>query len=208
MKITYITAGAGGMYCGSCIRDNALAAALTERGHDVTLLPLYTPTRTDEENVSQHRVFLRRHQRVSGAICLAVSQDALAARPALGVAVAAADRLGARGRDTTGAARGADGVGARGRARPPAEGARQARALAARTAASRRARHLELDADRHCRTAQGRAGVSDRLHVAGRERVHGAVARAVSVPGEGVDPVAGCHTSTRSWRSATTTPAT
>ena len=57
MKITYITAGAGGMYCGSCIRDNALAAALTGRGHEVTLLPLYTPTRTDEENVSQHRVF-------------------------------------------------------------------------------------------------------------------------------------------------------
>jgi glycosyltransferase involved in cell wall biosynthesis len=57
VKITYITAGAGGMYCGSCIRDNALATALTGRGHDVTLLPLYTPTRTDEENVSQHRVF-------------------------------------------------------------------------------------------------------------------------------------------------------
>ncbi len=45
------------MYCGSCIRDNALAAALTGCGHDVTLLPLYTPTRTDEENVSQHRMF-------------------------------------------------------------------------------------------------------------------------------------------------------
>jgi glycosyltransferase involved in cell wall biosynthesis len=45
------------MYCGSCIRDNALAAALTARGQDVTLLPLYTPTRTDEENVSQHRLF-------------------------------------------------------------------------------------------------------------------------------------------------------
>ena len=57
MKITYITAGAGGMYCGSCIRDNALAAGLTGRGHDVTLVPLYTPTRTDEENVSQHRLF-------------------------------------------------------------------------------------------------------------------------------------------------------
>jgi len=57
VKITYITAGAGGMYCGSCIRDNALAAALIGRGHDVTLLPLYTPTRTDEENVSLRRVF-------------------------------------------------------------------------------------------------------------------------------------------------------
>ena len=57
MRIISITAGASGMYCGSCIRDNALAAALTRRGHDVTLLPLYTPTRTDEENVSQKRVF-------------------------------------------------------------------------------------------------------------------------------------------------------
>ena len=57
MKITYVTAGAGGMYCGSCLRDNALAAALSRRGHDVTLLPLYTPTRTDEQNVSQRRVF-------------------------------------------------------------------------------------------------------------------------------------------------------
>ena len=57
MRITYITAGAGGMYCGSCIRDNALAAALMARGHEVLLLPVYTPTLTDEENVSADRVF-------------------------------------------------------------------------------------------------------------------------------------------------------
>ena len=40
MKILSIAAGAGGMYCGSCLRDNALAAELVARGHDVTLLPL------------------------------------------------------------------------------------------------------------------------------------------------------------------------
>lgn len=45
------------MYCGSCLRDNALATELMARGHDVTLLPVYTPTRTDEPNVSQERVF-------------------------------------------------------------------------------------------------------------------------------------------------------
>ncbi len=45
------------MYCGSCLRDNALAAELSRQGHDVTLLPLYTPTRTDEENVSHPRIF-------------------------------------------------------------------------------------------------------------------------------------------------------
>src|SRR5918994_7395692 len=45
------------MYCGSCLRDNALAAALLARGHDVVLSPVYTPTRTDERNVSQDKVF-------------------------------------------------------------------------------------------------------------------------------------------------------
>ncbi|MGH9460442.1 MAG: glycosyltransferase family 4 protein, partial [Vicinamibacteria bacterium] len=56
MKILYVTAGAGGMYCGSCVRDNALAAELMATGHDVVLMPVYTPTRTDEPNVSEHRV--------------------------------------------------------------------------------------------------------------------------------------------------------
>jgi glycosyltransferase involved in cell wall biosynthesis len=45
------------MYCGSCLRDNALAAELLARGHDVLLMPVYTPTRTDERNVSQRHVF-------------------------------------------------------------------------------------------------------------------------------------------------------
>ena len=44
------------MYCGSCLRDNALAAELIARGHDVTLLPLYTPLRTDEINVTRPTV--------------------------------------------------------------------------------------------------------------------------------------------------------
>jgi glycosyltransferase involved in cell wall biosynthesis len=57
MKVLYITAGAGGMYCGSCLRDNALAAELIAEGHDVALVPLYTPTLTDEPNVSQQKVF-------------------------------------------------------------------------------------------------------------------------------------------------------
>jgi glycosyltransferase involved in cell wall biosynthesis len=57
MRIAYIAAGAGGMYCGSCIHDNALATALMGLGHEVALLPAYTPLRTDEENVSEERVF-------------------------------------------------------------------------------------------------------------------------------------------------------
>lgn len=57
MRILYITAGAAQMYCGSCLRDNALASELLARGHDVVLVPLYTPTLTDEPNVSRGRVF-------------------------------------------------------------------------------------------------------------------------------------------------------
>src|SRR6266545_6084612 len=56
MDILSITAGAAGMYCGSCLRDNALAVELLRRGHRVTLLPLYTPTNPDEHNVSRNRV--------------------------------------------------------------------------------------------------------------------------------------------------------
>ena len=52
MNILSITAGAADMYCGSCLRDNALAAELIARGHQVTLLPVYTPTVTDEPNMS------------------------------------------------------------------------------------------------------------------------------------------------------------
>jgi glycosyltransferase involved in cell wall biosynthesis len=58
MRILALTAGAARMYCGSCLRDNTLAAELKRQGHHVTLLPLYTPTRTDEPNVSEPHVFL------------------------------------------------------------------------------------------------------------------------------------------------------
>lgn len=58
MKILSFTAGAGNMYCGSCLRDNNLAAELRAQGHDVVLLPLYTPTRTEGPNASrQQKVF-------------------------------------------------------------------------------------------------------------------------------------------------------
>jgi glycosyltransferase involved in cell wall biosynthesis len=57
MRITYITAGAAGMFCGSCMKDNTLVAALARQGHEALLVPCYTPIRTDEENVSQKRVF-------------------------------------------------------------------------------------------------------------------------------------------------------
>jgi glycosyltransferase involved in cell wall biosynthesis len=57
VKIAYITAGAAGMYCGSCMHDNTLVAALHALGNDALLIPTYTPLRTDEDDVSIKRVF-------------------------------------------------------------------------------------------------------------------------------------------------------
>jgi glycosyltransferase involved in cell wall biosynthesis len=57
MRIAYLAAGAAGMYCGSCLHDNTLAAALRKAGEDILLVPTYTPLRTDEEDVSLPRVF-------------------------------------------------------------------------------------------------------------------------------------------------------
>src|SRR5918993_994439 len=49
--------GAGGMYCGSCLRDNALAGALIRAGHRVTLVPMYTPLRTEDGSVAIANVY-------------------------------------------------------------------------------------------------------------------------------------------------------
>jgi glycosyltransferase involved in cell wall biosynthesis len=57
MKIIYIASGAANMYCGSCMHDNALAAGMKAAGEDVSLFPLYTPMRLDEENVGERRIF-------------------------------------------------------------------------------------------------------------------------------------------------------
>jgi len=57
MRIAFITAGAAGMYCGSCMRDNTLVTALRRLGHDALLIPTYTPIKTDEADASQSRVF-------------------------------------------------------------------------------------------------------------------------------------------------------
>ncbi len=45
------------MYCGSCMRDNRLAATLIAQGRDVVLIPLYTPLRTDEVDVSRTPIY-------------------------------------------------------------------------------------------------------------------------------------------------------
>ena len=58
MRIAYITAGAAGMFCGSCLRDNTLVTHLRKLGLDALLIPTYTPITTDEADASEKQVFL------------------------------------------------------------------------------------------------------------------------------------------------------
>ncbi|MCG6155984.1 glycosyltransferase family 4 protein [Rubinisphaera margarita] len=58
MHIAFVTAGGAGMFCGSCMQDNALARALMQLGCEVSLIPTYTPIRLDQEDVSDQHVFL------------------------------------------------------------------------------------------------------------------------------------------------------
>ena len=57
MNISILAAGAGGMYCGSCMRDNALGQVLRRMGHSVTLIPLYTPLRSEQNDASNSEIF-------------------------------------------------------------------------------------------------------------------------------------------------------
>ena len=52
MNIVQLTPGAGGMYCGNCLRDNALVAAYRRRGHTALMVPLYLPLTLDETDLS------------------------------------------------------------------------------------------------------------------------------------------------------------
>ena len=58
MRIALIAAGAGGMYCGSCLRDDMLAHALRAAGEDVFVIPTYTPLRTESGDDPDAPVFL------------------------------------------------------------------------------------------------------------------------------------------------------
>ena len=57
MRIVYLAAGAAGSYCGACARDVGLVRGLQARGHDVLMLPLYTPLRVEGPDPSCDRVF-------------------------------------------------------------------------------------------------------------------------------------------------------
>ena len=53
MKIWLLSAGTGSFYCGTCLRDDALASGLRALGHDTRLIPLYLPLITEREGASE-----------------------------------------------------------------------------------------------------------------------------------------------------------
>ena len=53
LKIIQLTPGAGGMYCGNCLRDNALVTRWNRMGHDACMVPLYLPLTVDEPDQSE-----------------------------------------------------------------------------------------------------------------------------------------------------------
>ena len=55
MNLVQLTPGAGAMFCGGCLRDNALVTALRQLGHTATLVPLYLPLTLDEPDQSAGR---------------------------------------------------------------------------------------------------------------------------------------------------------
>ena len=57
MRVAIVTAGGAGMFCGSCMHDNAWARAMSEAGTEVTLIPLYTPIRLDDSDHTSTRIY-------------------------------------------------------------------------------------------------------------------------------------------------------
>ena len=54
LNIIQLTPGAGAMYCGNCLRDNALVTHWNRLGHRACMVPLYLPLTLDEPDQSEH----------------------------------------------------------------------------------------------------------------------------------------------------------
>lgn len=50
LRLLFLTPGTGHFYCGSCLRDHALARALLAAGHEVHMVPLYLPHVVDGDD--------------------------------------------------------------------------------------------------------------------------------------------------------------
>ncbi|MCR9246905.1 MAG: glycosyltransferase family 4 protein [bacterium] len=58
MRLLLLTPGTGSFYCGSCLRDIALASALRQAGHDVEVAPLYLPLVIERDGPEEQPVLM------------------------------------------------------------------------------------------------------------------------------------------------------
>ena len=188
------------------------------RGHDVTLMPLYTPLLHRRAERHASRRALRRHQRLPAAALVALPADAALRRSAARLAAAHQGVRRSIGLDRSEAARRPDDLDARRHRRRASEGVRQAPRVGRRT--SRRptsstctnsmliglARPLARGARTAvCCTLQGEDSVprrADRTVPEPRARSHPAAGAAMSIASS---PSA--TTTRRSWRDYLRIPA-
>ncbi|MGC4042757.1 MAG: glycosyltransferase family 4 protein [Armatimonas sp.] len=53
MRYVLLTPGTGSFFCGTCLRDNALAMALRKLGHTADMVPMYLPPTLDEASAAE-----------------------------------------------------------------------------------------------------------------------------------------------------------
>lgn len=53
MRYVLLTPGTGSFFCGTCLRDNALAMALRKLGHTAEMVPMYLPPTLDEASAAE-----------------------------------------------------------------------------------------------------------------------------------------------------------
>lgn len=58
MRFLLLTPGTGHFYCGSCLRDDALARALRAQGHEVEVASLYLPLVLERKDDGDHAVLM------------------------------------------------------------------------------------------------------------------------------------------------------
>mgnify|MGYP001295503321 CR=1 FL=1 len=57
MKIAILTAGTGGSFCGTCLRDQSLARNLRALGHDAVVVPMYLPLQGETDEQAETELF-------------------------------------------------------------------------------------------------------------------------------------------------------
>ena len=144
---------------------------------------LYTPIRTDEENVGIDRVCAGRDQRLLATALGVVSSYAVGVRPPAGLAPVAPLGHGPQRQRASGTSRPVGGLDARRGAGPAAEGSRETGAMAESRHPAGHRTPEQRPLDRRRPADHPPAGRARRVQSVGRRQFSGKAPRAASQPG-------------------------